>query len=492
MNCDMDWPDATALAERVRAGDVSALEATEAAIARSEMLEPRINAYASERYEKARAEAAALDADPDRKADAPFAGAPFLVKDLAALNGAPLTFGSRLFRDFKAPRTEPIIQGMLDAGMVALGKSNTPEFGLIGTTEPLLHGPTCNPWDEKMSAGGSSGGAAAAVAAGMVPIAHATDGGGSIRIPASACGLFGLKPSRGRGLPPMRSAPGGLSTSFCVSRSVRDSARLMAFLDQRRLERAGDDHPGPAELGLIEAPIDRPLRIGLTAASAQGLQPDAEVAAALQATAQLCESLGHKVDEAELVFDGEEAAPHFIALWAAIPEMLTKKFSLLRAVAHGWRVWDWPSYENALDPWTRGLVDWLAARRREIAPHDPLVEARSFFRETSRRYEQSFERYDVILSPVMRRACFPIGEQAPSVPFDTLLERASDNVGYTPLHNAIGAPAMSVPLGWTASGFPIGMQFAARRHDERTLLELAYQLEQAAPWSGRRPELAAA
>ena len=260
---DTHWRDATALAEDVQRGAVSALEATNDAIARIEAIEPHVGALSSKRFEHAQSEALALDASPSQRRARPFAGVPFLVKDLAYLKGAPLTFGSRLFRDYRAPETEPIIQAALDAGMIALGKSRTPEFGLIGTTEPLLQGPTHNPWDSSLSAGGSSGGAAAAVASGMVPFAHASDGGGSIRIPASACGLFGFKPSRGRGLAPRRGAPGGLSISFCVTRSVRDTARFLDLLDQIRVASNDDDDPGPAEIGLVDTPLDRPLRIAL-------------------------------------------------------------------------------------------------------------------------------------------------------------------------------------------------------------------------------------
>ncbi|MCI4665766.1 MAG: amidase family protein [Neomegalonema sp.] len=481
--------DATALAEQVRGGGLSALEATDAAIARAEAIEPQIGALASARFELARAEAKALDADAPRKKGALFAGVPFLVKDLAYLKGAPLTFGSRLFRDYRASSTEPVIQTALDAGMIALGKSRTPEFGLIGTTEPLLHGPTRNPWNPDLSAGGSSGGAAAAVAAGMVPFAHASDGGGSIRIPASACGLFGLKTSRGRGLGPRRSAPGGLSVSFCLTRSVRDAAQFLALLDARRVDAATDDDPGPAELGFVAEPINRPLRIALAPNTVLGQGPDPEVADALAAAVKLCQELGHHVEPAAPVFDGAAAVPHFITLWAAIPDMLRKQFPLIRPVACGGRFWDWPRYEEALDPWTRGLAEWF--RRQEEEAPGALDRARTFFRAAALTYEQFFDRFDVILSPVARRARLPLGEQAPTVPFETLMERAIDYVGYTPTHNAIGAPAMSAPIGWASDGLPIGLQFAARRHDDRTLLRLAYQLEAAAPWAHRRPPLSA-
>ncbi len=477
--------DATSLAERIRARELSAREATEAAIARIEALEPVIGALSSRRFEEALDEAKALDAAPLRKASAPFAGVPFLVKDLSMLKGAPLTFGSRLFRDYVSPKTEPLIAAALEAGFIALGKSRTPEFGLISVTEPLLHGPTRNPWDLSLSPGGSSGGACAAVACGMVPFAHASDGGGSIRIPAAACGLVGLKPSRGRGLAPARSGFGGVSVTLCVSRSVRDTARFLAISDAARIARADDLHPGPAEIGYVDAPIDRPLRIALAPKAINGAAPDNAVAAALERAAALCADLGHHVEAAAPVFDAEAATTHFLVLWAALPAEIRRRFALIRAVACRWRVWDWPRYEAALDPWTRGLADWFA----EIEAKEPgsLDRARAFFKDVGRIYEAFLRRYDVIMSPVTRRARVPIGEMAPTTPFPQLMEAAVDNVGYTPTHNAIGAPAITLPLGWAEDGLPIGVQFAAARHDERTLLELAYQLEAAAPWADRRP-----
>lgn len=477
--------DAVETAERVRSGAVGAREAAEAAIARIEAVDGAVGALASERFEAARKEADALDRDPARKAAAPFAGVPFLVKDLASLKGAPLTFGSRLFRDYVAPETEPVVAAALEAGMIALGKSKTPEFGLISVTEPLLHGPARNPWNLALSPGGSSGGAAAAVAAGMVPFAQASDGGGSIRIPASACGLVGLKPSRGRGLPPKRGGIGGLSVSFCVTRSVRDTARFLEICDRARMAGAGDADPGPAEIGLVDAPIDRPLRIALAPTAINGGAPDAETQAALSRAAALCADLGHRVEEAAPALETEAAIAHFLTLWAALPAEIEKRFWLIRAMAAGPKPWAWPGYEEALDPWTRGLAEWFAAA--EAKRPGAVARARDFFKRTARAYEAFFLRYDVMLSPVTRRARIPIGEHAPTVPFETLMAGVVDNVGYTPIQNAVGAPAIALPLHQAGDGLPIGVQFAARRHDERTLLALACQLEAAAPWADRAP-----
>ena len=473
--------DATAQAALVAEGEASARELTEAAIARIDRLNPVLNAVISTRFEKALAEADAFDAAP--RAGGLLGGVPFLVKDLDALGGEKLTFGSRLFRDFTAKKDEPLIGAAREAGMIAVGKSNTPEFGLISTTEPLVHGPTHNPWRLENSPGGSSGGAAAAVAAGMTPIAHATDGGGSIRIPAAACGLVGLKPSRGRGLKISRPSPGDISVALCVSRSVRDTARFLALSDAGRVAKG---EPGaPSAIGLVEAPIDRPLRIALAPYSLTGAAPDPDVRAAVTQIAKLCESLGHKVEEAMPVIDGEAATGHFLALWASGAAALKKRFLLARAVACGWRVWNWPSYESALDGWTRGLADMH--QTNEAAAPGQIERANAFIAQMEATYRAFFADYDVMLSPVLRRSAFPIGEQGPQVPFETLMERVTDNVGYTPIHNAIGWPAISLPLGWTADGQPIGLQFAAPRYEEERLLRLAYQLEAASPWAERWP-----
>lgn len=480
--------DATALADLVRRGEASALEVTDAAIARMEARNPRVNAVVSTRFEAARAEAAALDADPARKRAAPFAGAPFLVKDLDGLKGAPLTYGSRLFRDYRAKQTEPLIAAALDAGFIPLGKTNTPEFGLVGTTEPLLHGPTRNPWNLDMSPGGSSGGAAAATAAGMLPLAHASDGGGSIRIPAALCGLVGLKPSNGRGLPLSRPSPGDISVCLCVSRTVRDTARFLDMSDAARAA-AGVGCQTAPPIGAVDRPIDRPLRIALMTETIQGRPPEPEVAQAVQNAARALEGLGHHVEPATPPIDAEEATAHFLALWCSAANQIVRSFPLIRAVACGWRVWRWPSRETALDPWTRGL----AARFVDLERRRPnqLARAGAYFERLRETHAAFFTRYDVTMSPVLRRVGFPIGEQSPLVPFDVLLDRVTDNVGYTPTANALGWPALSLPMGWASDGRPIGVHFAAKKFDETTLLRLALQLEAAHPWKDRRPPLAA-
>ncbi len=482
---DASWWDATETAARIKRGDLSAREAAAAAIARVEALDPALNAVTARRFDEALREADALDADPDRTASAPFAGVPYLVKDLNLLKGAPATFGSRLFRDFTAPRSDAIVALAVEAGCVPLGKTKTPEFGLTSVTEPLLHGPCRNPWRADVSPGGSSGGSAAAVAAGMAPFADASDGGGSIRIPASACGRVGLKPSRGRGVGPFNQDPGGLAVCLCVSRSVRDTARFLALSDARRAARAGPQDPGPSPIGRVAEPIARRLRVALAPTSVAGLEPEPAVAVARLSAARLLEDLGHVVEEAAPVFDGAEATERFLDLWSATAFEIERRFLLLRAVGSGWRAWRWPRRDVALEPWTRGL----AARFRAAAARAPGVvpRATAFFREAATAYEAFFDAYDVMLTPVTRRPHVPIGEMGPTVPFDALLARLTDNVAYTPVQNAVGAPAIALPLHLGADGLPIGVQIATRRYGERALLGLALELEAAAPWTDRRP-----
>ncbi|MEO1291618.1 MAG: amidase family protein [Pseudomonadota bacterium] len=483
-DADDTVPDAREMASRVHSGALSARDAVAASIARIERLNSDLNAVVSERFDKALAEADALDRDPSRKAELPFAGVPFLVKDLEALSGEAHSYGSRLFRDYVTRSTEPVVQVALDAGMIALGKSNTPEFGLIGTTEPLLHGPTRNPWDPTMSPGGSSGGSAAAVASGMVPIAQGGDGGGSIRIPASACGLFGLKTSRGRGLPPAVDTLGNLSVKFFLSRTVGDTAAMLDLCERARVAQAAD---GPAAFGHVTAAPLRPLRIAVAPRSPTGTDPEPAVASAVAEAVALCQDLGHHVEEAAPDIAGPDAVRFFLAFWAGTAHQIVSRYALLRAYAYRWRPWRWESRDVALDPWTRGLADWFLRERYQNP--SLLSQARGYFLTAAWTYAQFFERYDVLLSPVTRRAHVPIGEFAPTVPFETLLEHSLDNFSYTPLHNAIGVPAMSVPLCSDQAGRPIGVQFASQKDDEPLLLQLAYQLEQARPWADRRPQI---
>ena len=452
--------DATAQADLVRRGEVSARELVDAAIARIEAIDPQLNAVTTRLFQQARAAA------EGPLADGPFRGVPYLIKDLDDLADAPTTMGSRLFANQMASASTPYVQRTLDTGVVVVGKSNTPEFGLLGTTESLLLGVCRNPWSLAHTPGGSSGGAAAAVAAGLVPFAHATDGGGSIRIPAACCGLFGLKPSRGR-LAPSETAEIDISVQHCVSRSVRDSARLFAAAEYRG---AGAALP---PVGEVTGPSDRRLRIAIDVRNLFGDAPDPEVAIATHSAAKLCADLGHTVEEASPVIDGEAFVHHFISVWASMPaEIVTG------ARASGLAV--------LLEPWTIALAE-EAARRGDHA----LPRALAYFEQTERLLGAFLERYDVILSPVLKTPPVAIGAQAPTLDYTRLHDDVTEWVSYTPIHNAAGIPAMSVPLGWSRDGLPIGVHFAAAAGAERTLFELAFELEAAAPWADRWPALAA-
>lgn len=455
--------DATAQAALVKTGQVTPLELVDAAIARIEALNPQINAFVTTFFERAR------DQARGELPDGPFRGVPYAIKDLSDYEGTRTTFGSRLFADNIADESNGIVQRALSAGLVILGKTNTPEFGLTSTTESVLLGPAHNPWSLEHHTGGSSGGAAAAVASGMLPIAQASDGGGSIRIPASVCGVFGLKPSRGRIFATGEGLPGDIAVRFAVSRSVRDSAQLLAAS-----ERSGGGAPLPP-VGVVTGPSPRRLKIAFSKTHLQGRAPHPEVAAALDQTAALCTELGHTVVEATPAFDGEEFLRSFFAIWSSGPARLESRAWLI-----GLMQLRLVRARDVLEPWTLGLADW-----NERAGPGALDRAIVFLESFTRDFAAFFQDYDVLLTPVLADPPVELGVQQPELPFDTLFERVTDYVGYTPQHNAAGTPAMSVPLSMSSAGLPIGSQFAARVGNERTLLELAFELEEARPWAQR-------
>lgn len=455
--------DGMAQAALVAKGEVTPAELIEAAIRRLEAFEPTLNVLISDRF------AAARDAAHNGKVpDGPFRGVPWLLKDIVPYPGLPYTVGSRMNAKLVPDRAPPFVTAVEGAGLVILGKTNTPEFGLMATTEPVLSGPTRNPWNLDHSPGGSSGGSAAAVAAGLVPFAHATDGGGSIRIPASCCGLFGLKPSAGRhfddGRPP-QDVP--LSVGHCVSRSVRDSARLLAVTEQK-----GKDAPLPP-VGFVEGPSKRRLKIALSFKASEAVTVDPEVKAATEAAAALCRELGHEVTEAALPIDPDEFAHHFLVNWAAAAAGIAARYREATGKT---------ADDTVLEPFTLGLAEWFAKQ-----PKEAYGQAVTYLRGTHARIAPFFETHELTLTPVLARPPVRIGEQAPTLDFDTLRERLTSYVGFTPLQNAAGTPAMSVPLAWSAAGLPIGAHFSAARGGERTLLELAYELEQARPWADKWP-----
>jgi amidase len=455
--------DAVAQASLVARGEVSALELVEAAIRRIEALEPTIHALASHDFAAARARAAQRPAGP-------LGGVPFLVKDLLPYPGQRCAMGSRLFRANVAREGSPYT-GCLDAaGLITLGKSTTSEFGLLGSTETRLEGVTRNPWDLSRSATGSSGGAAAAVASGMVPLAHASDGGGSIRIPASVCGLFGFLPGRGRHVSTGPAMPFDLLRDHCVSRSVRDSALLLSLTEDR------NGRAGPP-IGYVDRPLARRLRIGFYSRTLIGDTPDPEVAQALEQTVALCTRLGHELVEAPPPdMDGPVLSSGFFTIaGAAMAQVAASIQGMLGR----------PIGADDFEPFTLSLIDWYRG-----LPSGAVERALASFEDASRRMHAYLEGYDVVLCPTVPVAPPTLGTISPELDRETVLRRTEKLAGYTPIHNIAGVPAMSVPLFTAPAGWPIGSHFAARRGEEATLLGLAYQLEEAAPWRNRWPPTA--
>jgi len=457
------WPDAVDTAAAIKAGKVSSAEVVKASIDGALKLQPKLNFLVASDFDRALEKARSARSGP-------FAGVPFLIKDLNPYVGLPTREGSRsLLGQPPVTKQTAYIDSFDRAGLIVIGKSAAPEYGFLPTTEPTAFGPTRNPWDPSRSSGGSSGGAAVAVAAGVVPIAHANDGGGSIRIPASCCGLFGLKPSRGRMIDTRAEKQvSDLAADHILSRSVRDSAVMFA----------GSEDPGPggqyAPVGLVTSPLKRKLRVGLVIEGGTGKAPSPEVRAATESSARLMESLGHQVTPTTWPM-GPEFIDDFLLLWAAgaaqIAEAITKATGK-------------PAGPDMLEAFSLGMAQ-MAAR----APADALPKAIGRLNAAAMAYNTWFaaNRFDVIVSPVLAWAPPKIGEVGPDVPFDTLVQRLIEYVGYTTIHNVAGAPTMSVPLNWTPEGLPVGTQFAARPGDEALLFQLAYQLEAARPWAERAP-----
>jgi len=456
-------PDATEIAGRIRRKEVSVAEVVEDAIRKAEALQPKVGALVTSDFDRA------MDKAKGGQLSGPFAGVPFLIKDLDPYTGLPTRYGSRATQGARPEKAQTAFIDAYDrAGLVVIGKSTTPEYGFLPTTEPMGFLPTRNPWNLKHSTGGSSGGAAAATAAGIVPFAHASDGGGSIRIPAANCGLFGLKPSRGRMIEGRPSSRGiDLSVAHCVSHSVRDSAALFAAS-----ERTATGSPFAA-IGVVTAPTRKRLKVGLLLETGTGRKPDAEVIAAAESAAKLMASLGHHVEPTTWPMDGAQFGRDFTALWSTGAAELAAGVS--KALGR-------KADANVLEPFSLGMAELVG----NLKPGD-IEAAVDRLRAASKAYDAWLTRYDVILSPVLGAPPVELGFVSGDVPFETLQARLLDYVGYTPVQNVAGAPAMSMPLHWTADGLPVGVQFAARIGAEKLLFQLAYQLEQAQPWAHRKP-----
>ncbi|MDA1074226.1 MAG: amidase family protein [Proteobacteria bacterium] len=458
--------DALGLADLIASGQVSSAEVLEAAIARSQARNGLINAVVAHDLERARSQAL------NPATSGPLAGVPFLVKDLVYMQGMACTYGSRLYKDNVVDHDSTAVERFRNAGLNIFARTNTPEFGLNVVTEPALFGPTRNPWNTDHTPGGSSGGAGAAVADGWVPAAHATDGGGSIRIPAACCGLVGLKPGRARNPsgPDVGEGWSGMSAGHVVSWSVRDSA---AFLDVLNGPAPGDPYSAPhhegSYLDAIETP-PRQLRIGIETRTVTGVAADPECLAAVDQAAILCEGLGHIVEVASPEFDRAEFGAATSTLVAA--NIANQVFGRAAALGRALR-------DDDVEPHTR-----LFAERGRVLTAEDYARSLGVIHRTGRVLAAYHADYDLMLSPVLVCPPVRIGYLDSHTDYEPTryAERFLSFWGYTNLQNATGQPAISLPLHRSIKGLPIGVQFVSATGGEALLLRLARQLEQAAAW----------
>ncbi len=458
---DLAALDAVETAARIKSGELSAAEAVAAAIERAERIDRKINAIAFKTFDRAR--------EAIGKTSGPWAGVPTFVKDLDDVTDVASGFGSRAFPGYKGKEQTPLINAFLGLGVISLGKSTTPEFGLTATTEPLSTGVTRNPWNLDHSSGGSSGGAAALVASGVVPVAHASDGGGSIRIPAACCGNVGLKVSRSRHpkARPETAGPFTISVHGVQSRTVRDTAAAIAAMEVPTAE------SGLAEVGLVTGANARRLRICLATQGPYGRPVDPEIVEATRAAARTCEGLGHSVEEISIPFaPGAEEA--FMLYWAKNAWIAISRWEEITKLKRN---------GLAFEPFTLGLVEHFETHQ------DDFDAAVARLLALTPEFDAMMAPYDVYLSPVIASPPAPVGYLGPKLSYEDHLRRVLDYAQFTGYFNIIGAPAISLPLSMSKSGLPIGALFGARVGDEKTLLELAYELEDSAPWSSRRPAI---
>ncbi len=466
----LDGLDAVALAKLIKDGDVQSIELLETAVARAQEINPQINAIVTPMHELARE--AARNAIPDGL----LAGVPFLIKESAAYAGVRHASGARILANFKAEVDSEMVRRYKQTGLIIFGKTNMSEFGLLPTTESFLFGPCHNPWELNRTPGGSSGGAAAAVAAGIVPAAHGADGGGSIRIPAACCGLFGLKPTRARTPkgPGVGDSISGLVIDHVISRSVRDSA---ALLDVTAGAALGDPYWAPPQKRPFLQEANTPpgqLKIGIMTEAMGGTAVHPDCVAAAEDVAKLCADLGHHVQEVTLPIDGQQLTEAFIVMWAAGCAWG------VQAIAHQS---GFPPMPEMHEPVTWAL--YQMAQQHNGGQYLLAVQA---IQHITRQIAHFFEDIDLLLTPTLAEPPPPLGSfdstaDNPMAGFD----RAAAFAAFTPLANATGQPAMSVPLVWNKDGLPIGVQFIGRFGDEATLFQLAGQLEGARPWMGKRP-----
>lgn len=484
--------DGLGLAELVRNGDVTAGELVEECISRIERVNPTLNAVVLTLYQQARAAARGP------LTQGPFAGVPFLVKDLIlAMPGVPTNMGSRFYRGWIPGYESTLWTRYREAGVIAVAKTNTPEFGMLPVTEPDLFGPTRTPWDTSRSSGGSSGGSGAAVAAGVVPMAHGGDGGGSIRIPSSCCGIFGMKPTRARtpSGPEVSENWNGFALEHVLTRTVRDSAAMLDATDGP--EATAAYHAPPKERAFLEEVGVEPgaLRIGFHCEPPMPSEVHADCVEAVGEVAALCESLGHHVEEVRPNHDRFALAKAFMTIVAANTAAdITDAQKVRGRRARG------DDFETET---------WLSAMMGSLFTAEDFVHALHTLQAETRRLVRELGHYDVILTPTLGQPPVPHRElrakgveaqlqkavaraglkAALKLPgaIENAVERVYHFIPFTPVANFTGQPSMSVPLVWNRAGLPIGTMFTARFGDEACLFRLASQLERARPWKGRRP-----
>ncbi|PIQ43924.1 MAG: amidase [Gammaproteobacteria bacterium CG11_big_fil_rev_8_21_14_0_20_46_22] len=464
--------DALGLAELVKTKAVTPAELIDCAIARCEAINPKINAVVATDFDRAREHHCDLNA--------PFAGVPFLMKDSDAYQaGLPATFGSRLCEKFIPQKDSGLVTRFKQAGVTIFGRTNSCEFGLKYMTEPELHGPTNNPWDVSRTPGGSSGGSAAAVASGITPMAHANDGGGSIRVPASCTGLFGLKPARARISigPEQGELWNGLACDFILSRSVRDAA---AMLDCMAGYQVGDPYcapPAPSSfLAALNESLPR-LRICVSFdTGVPGLKPDEDAVAAVNQAAELCQNLGHEVRFEAPAFDRQAIESAAAVIICVNAKAAITSLAKLIACAHPL---------EKIEASTRYMVE----RGEQYCAADFCLALQTLHNE-SRKVVAEFERFDVLLTPVTTSAAVKTGAlKEKEKDLESLWAAQVGFAPYTSLFNFTGQPAMSVPLYWNTAGLPLGVQFVGPYSGELRLMQLAKQLEEAAPWFYRVPSI---
>jgi amidase len=460
---ELAFASATEQAELVRRRKVSPVELFETYLERIERLDPELNAYVTVCAEKALEAARAAEAQPSGR---PFDGVPLPIKDLNETRGVLTTFSSRAFADYVPSFDSAVARRLKEAGFILLGKTNTPELGTTAVTESELNGPCRNPWDTTRTSGGSSGGAAAAVAAGLAPAAHGSDGGGSIRIPASCCGVFGIKPARGRVSPAPYSGFEGFSTSGPLTRTVLDAA---ALTDVMAGYETGDPWwapPPPRPFAEEVGAEPGRLRIGLTTSPPIEAPVDPACAAAAEDAARLLGELGHHVEEATPDWTGRDLLSLFMRVWQVGPALHDRDPSLF-------------------EPMNRALIE--SAQRTTAVEY---ARATTALRDLARKIVAFWNEYDLLLTPTLARPPVAIGALDGDDPWEHF-RNAGRFTPFTQVANVTGLPAVSVPLSWTDDGLPVGVQLVGRPADEATLFRVSAQLERARPWRDRRPPLGA-